>query len=95
MAYNRLNSRRLTRDGEGCGKGKQGLVKYNITRDVDTAYGTIETLISLVHRTIAQEYTLSRAQREFVIIIGPQIWLASATKSTKKPIIRLFMKESF
>jgi hypothetical protein len=59
------------------------------------ACGTIETLISLVHRTITQEYTLSRVEGEFVIIIGPQIWLASATESMKKPIIKLFMKESF
>ena len=39
------------------GIGKNKLVENNITGDVDTSHGTIKTLVSLMHRTIAQENT--------------------------------------
>ena len=80
------------RDIDGDPRGgirKNRLVENNITRDVDTSRGTIKTLVSLMHRTIAQENTHGGSESKFA-----QTRPAGAPKSAKELIIRVHLKES-
>ena len=76
------------------GIGKNRLVENNITGDVDTSRGTIKTLVSLMHRTIAQENTHGGSESKLVCIIFAQTRPAGAPKSAKKLIIGVHLKET-
>ena len=66
---------------------KNRLVGNNMTRDVDMSHGTIKTLVSLMHMTIAQENAHGGTEGKLVCVIFAQTGPASAPKSVKKLLI--------
>lgn len=74
---------------------KNGLVEYNIARDVDTARSNIQTLKPFVLISIAKENALFGSKRKLTIIIGAEIGPTGTTKSAKKRIIRLNTRQLF
>jgi hypothetical protein len=48
-----------------------------------------------VHRVVAQENTLCRAEGKLVVVIRMEVWPAGTPKSTNKCIVGLFMKQQF
>jgi hypothetical protein len=53
-------------------KGKNLLIKNNITRDVDATSRNIQALKSFVHGAISQEDTSFRPESKFRALYGPR-----------------------
>jgi hypothetical protein len=68
-------------------KGKKMLIKHDVSRNINPASRTIQTLVALMHRIIAQEHTLNGLEIKLMIVIWAQIWPALIAKHTKKSVI--------
>jgi hypothetical protein len=64
------------------GKRKKNLVKDNITRDINSSSGYIETFDFLVHRTISQEHTPLGTENKLSFVVRTKI---SPTSTPKNP----------
>ena len=76
------------------GKGKNGLVKKNMTGDDDSIGGRIKTSVSLVVSRITKEDAEGRARGKFVGSSGREIGVTLTAKNTQMIVRRGTAKES-
>jgi hypothetical protein len=68
-------------------EGKHGLIKNNVSRDIDAATGDVETFESIVHITISKEHTLGGPKLEFMRIVWVEIRPTGAAKDSKTSVV--------
>jgi hypothetical protein len=73
----------------GSGVREDGFIKNDITGNINTARGAVETLVPLVHRAIPQEDTHRGSERQLASIVLPQARPTSASKNTEKGVVGL------
>jgi hypothetical protein len=92
-SYSMRKSRNID-DNTGSGIRKHRLVKNDVTGNINTSRGPIETFVSLMHRTIPKKRTHSGSESELACIILTQTRPACATKGAKESVIGLNSKKA-
>lgn len=72
--------------GGGVNKGKNLLIKNNMTRDDGAVSEEVMASVPLVVRRVTKEKTVSGARRELVLSSGGSVGIAGTAKDTKVDI---------
>jgi hypothetical protein len=75
-------------------KREHRFIKHNTSRDVHMICLNFKTFEAFVERTIAKKHTLCGAELKFPLVKWPKIWLAEATKGSKRVGVWLYNKKA-
>lgn len=77
------SSRWVVRRGLVSGERKTQFIKYDIAGDIQSTRNGIQTTVSLVRCTVAQEGTMGGSVRELVRLIGTKKWIAGTSEGAQ------------
>ena len=75
------------------GKGKDVLIKDNITGYIDTICWHMKALVAFMKRTITQKHTFLRPKLKLSMIIWTKMGPAGTPEHLKEGIVRSFMEK--
>jgi c-di-GMP-related signal transduction protein len=73
-------------------KGKNILIKHDVTRDVDTVRRNMQAFVPFVNSTIPKKHALLRPKLKLMFIIGSKMRPTRTSKNFQESIIWSFIK---